>query len=101
MQRSSGSAGRPANHWADNSSAAQPADRSSDADKNFFHYSRRELPEVVHEILFNLPPQCLLKLSAASQALHHHATCDDVCRVAMYGSLLPDSFAFSSRRPDA
>ena len=101
MQLSSGSAGRSANHWADNSSAAQPADRSLDADKNFFHYSRRELPEVVHEILFNLPPQCLLKLSAASQALYQHATCDDVCRVAIYGSLLPDSFASSGRRRDA
>ena len=111
------SAARPGlHHGTENtkSSAAQPAHHSSHVDntmagecmsttaaKNLLHYSHRELPEVVHEILFHLPPQCLLKLSVASQALHHDATCNDVCRVAIYGSLLPDLFASGSRRRDA
>ena len=34
-----------------------------------------------------------VKLSAGSRALHRHATCDDVCRVVIYGSPLANSFA--------
>ena len=41
----------------------------------------------------SLPPQCLLRLSAASQTLHRYATCDDVCIVFMHGSLVRDLFA--------
>ena len=48
-----------------------------------------------------------VKLSAGSRALHCHATCDDVYRVVICGSLLADSFCVlthkprSSRRADA
>ena len=41
----------------------------------------------------SLPPQCLLRLSAASRTLHRYATCDDVCIVFMHGSLVRDLFA--------
>ena len=34
-----------------------------------------------------------VKLSAGSRALHRHATCDDVCRVVIYGSPLANSLA--------
>ena len=43
-------------------------------------------------LLCLLSPQCLLNLSAGSRALHCHATCDDVYRVVICGSLLADSF---------
>ena len=36
------------------------------------------MSQFVHEILLNLPPQCLLTLSAGSHAVHRYATCDDV-----------------------
>ena len=48
------------------------------------------MSQFVHEILLNLPPQCLLTLSAGSHALHRYATCDDVSRGIIYGSLSTD-----------
>jgi hypothetical protein len=59
------------------------------------------------QLLWVLSPQCLLNLSAGSRALRCHATCDDVYRVVICGSLLADSFCVlthkprSSRRADA
>ena len=44
------------------------------------------------QLLWVLSPQCLLNLSAGSRALRCHATCDDVYRVVICGSLLADSF---------
>ena len=99
------------------SSAARPAYHSSDIDstlaadvfeecmittaaQKFFQQSAAIIPEVIHEILLNLPPPCLLRLSVGSQALHRHATCDDVCMVAIYGSLLSDSLAVLSQALD-
>ena len=48
------------------------------------------MSQFVHEILLNLPPQCLLTLSAGSHALHRYATCDDVSIGSIYGSLSTD-----------
>lgn len=59
------------------------------------------------QLLWVLSPQCLLNLSAGSRALRCHATCDDVYRVVICGSLLTDSVCVlttkprSSRRADA
>ena len=51
-------------------------------------------------LLCLLSPQCLLNLSAGSRALHCHATCDDVYRVVICGSLLTDSVGVLTTKPD-
>ena len=45
------------------------------------------------QILAGSSPQSLLRLSAGSRALYRYATCDDVNRGVIYGSLSADSFA--------
>ena len=51
------------------------------------------------QLLCLLSPQCLLNLSAGSRALRCHATCDDVYRVVICGSLLADSFCVLTHKP--